>query len=273
MRVRLVNGGIEVELAPDLGGRVTLLRHGGRDVLVPMGTEPFDPDHWPKAGAYPLIPFHNRVFGARLAFGDRVAHLPVHPESAPHALHGMTNRFAWEIETCSETAATMRFDWAASSVWPWSFRAWQQFELTETSFVLTLLIENRDSVPMPAGLGWHPYFTGPLNMTEDASRLWPMGADYLPTGQSRNARPVDAEMKTRYLSDWRRVAVHWAGGASMELSARGLPHLVIHAPDSRYTCIEPVSHLAGFVDHEIEGMSSLSPDAILTSQIRLCFGV
>ena len=100
-----------------------------------------------------------------------------------------------------------------------------------------------------------------------------MGEDYLPTGQSRNTRTVDAEMKTRYLSDWRRVAVRWAGGTSMELRARGLPHLVIHAPDNRYTCIEPVSHLAGFVDHEIEGMGPLSPDAIRTSQVRLRFGV
>lgn len=243
--LRLSHGGLELDLAPDLGGRVAALRFRGRDILVPLTDKAFDPDNWPKAGAYPLIPFHNRVKNATLTCGDRVAHLPEHPECIPHALHGMASRCIWQGHIEAPDVAVMSLDWPASSVWPWSFRAEQRLVLRDGGLDLHLTIENRDTVEMPAGLGWHPYIARPRDVVDDARTIWPIRSDYLPTGEQRSQRPADKLSMTRYLSDWSWVA--WAvEGCQLDIRAQDLPHLVIHAaPGGDYVCIEPVSHVAG----------------------------
>ncbi|WP_234717033.1 hypothetical protein [Ensifer adhaerens] len=66
--------------------------------------------------------------------------------------------------------------------WPWDFRSEQHFELGDESLRLTLTVENRSERPMPAGMGWHPYFTSRDAIVSDARHLWSHRPDYLPDG-------------------------------------------------------------------------------------------
>jgi aldose 1-epimerase len=59
-------GDLRLVVRPEWGGRVAAFRHArAGDILIPIEAVEFDPEAWPKAGAYPLAPFHNRIRDAR----------------------------------------------------------------------------------------------------------------------------------------------------------------------------------------------------------------
>ena len=63
--VELHAGAYTATVAPAAGGRVASLSwHSGATqcpLLVGWDGRPFDEHHWPKAGAFPMLPFANRL--------------------------------------------------------------------------------------------------------------------------------------------------------------------------------------------------------------------
>ncbi|RIY01398.1 hypothetical protein D3218_08550 [Aureimonas flava] len=272
--IALANGSMRLVLRPAWGGRVASLaheRHG--DILVPMGRGTFEPENWPRAGAYPLIPFHNRVRDARFTFAGRSARLHPHADALPNALHGMGSRAEWRLTALDDRETEIAFEWESCDEWPWRFSARQHFALGHDRLVLSMSLVNHDAVPMPAGLGWHPYFPGTARCRTDARIAWPIEPDYLPRGTGEPRRELGA---TAYLSDWGTAAVEM-DRLTVRLRAAGMAHLVIHAPPGgSVLCVEPVSHLAGALNEpsrrpgaEEGGMVPLAPGAALTARIEL----
>ena len=263
-------GALRLDLRPDWGGRVVRFGHqDAGDILVPVTAPRFDPADWPRAGAYPLVPFHNRVEDACFLMGGRLIRLPVHPATAPHALHGVGSRVAWRVQAHTDRAALLRLDWDAGDAWPWSFQAWQGFWLSRAGLRIALRLRNCAATPMPAGLGWHPFFVRPDRITDDAVTGWRTDAELLPTGPSVPRQDVTGD--TQYLADWSRVSLALPGGLHLTLhQPHGLRHLVLHAPPGPYACIEPVSHrpnalrLPGLPD-----MGPLMPGHSIRAGVRL----
>lgn len=244
---------------PAAGGRLARLqwrRRSGEwfDVLVPM-TSGLDGLRWPKAGAYPLVPYSNRIAHARLSFQGRTHTLTPHPDALPHTLHGHAQLLPWHCNA-ADGAAELRLACAAGPTWPWAFEASQRYTATHDALRLELSVRNVDRTPMPAGLGWHPFFTlgAGASLRHGARREWPHDAAYLPVGHSQ---PVGAEWqspialgapgRTAYLGTWpHEFELHHDHGVRIRVSAEPVfDHLVVHRPaDQPYVCIEPTTHVA-----------------------------
>lgn len=255
-------GPLSAKLRPAEGGRIAALRHRDLgDLIVPMTDAPFDPEHWQKAGAYPLIPFHNRIPSGRLLWRKQTIQLPLHP-AEPNALHGFTSRRGWSLTgTGTGTRAVMTLDHQGDTDWPWDMHAEQVVELSDTALTLHLSVANRSKRTMPAGLGWHPFIAA-QTIEADAQTGWPLGSNMLPLGHATHG-PVPGP--TRCLSDWSRVKITLASGARLEMtSSEPLSHLVIHEGEG-HACIEPASHLAGAP----ETLHPLDPGETLTAAVTL----
>ena len=218
------------------------------------------------------MPYHNRVAGARFTFGGRIAHLPAHPASLPHALHGMGSRSPWVMERATAQRADLLLSRAADRVWPWSFTARQVFDLDAQGLSVTLRLTNTDDAPMPGGVGWHPYLPRPVQICDDAPIVWPVGPDYLP-GLAPVQR-VGLTGDTLYLEQWAQVVAKLPNGLRLRFHQPvGLPHLVIHQPPGPFACIEPVSHLANALTQPgMRDMGPIVPGASLTARFRLEVG-
>lgn len=238
--VILREGLLCVTLRAAEGGRVAALHHDQHgDLIVPMTDAPFDPEFWPKAGAYPLIPFHNRIAGGRFDWDGQAVALPLHPVE-PNALHGFASRSPWRI-ALSEGLARMTLDHRADGTWPWDLAATQDVTLSKTALRIDMSVTNQSESAMPAGLGWHPFFP-PCQIEDDARLAWPAGPDMMPLGHHE---APSKEGPTRHLSDWTYAIITLATGARLRLRGSAeLSHLVIHET-AGYACVEPVSHLAG----------------------------
>ncbi|HTN62562.1 MAG TPA: hypothetical protein VL147_13605 [Devosia sp.] len=240
-RLRLAAAGFEAELAPYLGGRLTLLRHAGRDIVVPLPEDHPDPRFWGKGGGYPLVPFHNRIENAQLCFDGAVFDLLPHPEAAPHNLHGPAQCRPWRLTEQDAASATLVLDYAADADWPWPFAASQHFGLGDDGLTIGLTLRNTGTRPMPAGLGWHPYFRAGA-VTHDARFHWPLLPDYLPSGQ-RLAGEGPQSAATRYLEEWSVAAIACEGMHITLTASPEFAHLVVHSA-GQYVCLEAATHVA-----------------------------
>ena len=76
--VVLSNATWSLGVLPAWGGRIAHLNAEGLDILLPINASQFDPLDWPRAGAYPLMPYSNRIRNARLQFAGTEHALPAH---------------------------------------------------------------------------------------------------------------------------------------------------------------------------------------------------
>ena len=129
-----------VDLA--VGGRIASLMIGGRELLRTSGD---DPIAW---GSFPMAPYAGRVRDARLRFSGRTWSLPV--RMPPHALHGTVLDRPWQAVDGQTIATDLGSDW------PFAGRVVQRFELASDH--LTCRMELTADEPMPASMGWHPWF-------------------------------------------------------------------------------------------------------------------
>lgn len=237
-------GHMEAHLRPEAGGRISFLRHAlAGDLIIPLDSREFDPEFWPKAGGFPLMPFHNRVRAGIFVWNGRQISLPLHP-SEPNALHGFASRRRWSCTKIDGAKVVMELTHKGDPSWPWPMYATQEISLGENSVSLTLSVKNLDRKAMPAGLGWHPFIPSPLAISHDAELEWPMAPGYLPTGDCRQRTEATDEAPTRFLSKWSRVGATLVSGSRLEITADPVfSHLVIHEGPAGYACIEPVTHL------------------------------
>ncbi len=251
--IELANATWQLSLLPQWGGRIARLRATGMDVLVPLQADHFDPLAWPKAGAYPLIPYSNRLRDARLSFQGREHLLPAHPTARPHTLHGVAHTQTWAVEAADAQCALLTCDYQGEH-WPWPVRFEQRFELNDECLCITQRLVNRGETSMPGGLGLHPYFVRQPGMRASfrAKQDWLIDSQYMPTGERRALEhPLEIddshhEQIAHYLSGWAgRLQLEYPSGELLLEAADPLSHFVAFAPsDAPYLCLEPVTHLA-----------------------------
>lgn len=267
----LQNDALSLLLLPEHGGRIGRLqiRKHALEILQPVDPrQALDPLNWPKAGAYPLIPYSNRIANAQLRFAGQVYALPAHPQALPHTLHGVSHTLPWHVDSQSPTQASLSLDYQGPH-WPWPIRAEQHFEICGKHLHIRLALFNRGETPMPAGLGLHPYFLAhpQLHVRLSSARQWQISDDYLSSGQHQSGHltmqldPSSWQTETcaHYLSQWAgSVDLDYPQGRLRLSASPELEHLVVFAPaGSSYVCIEPVSHLAdGFNLHPLLGALS-----------------
>jgi aldose 1-epimerase len=124
------------------GGRLASLVVEGRELLV---TEGFGRMSW---GSFPMAPFAGRVRDGRFTFRGVSHQLPI--DMPPHAIHGTALDQSWH-RIDERTIGT-----GLGPDWPFAGRAIQRFELGEGRFDFRL--ELHADEPMPASMGWHPWF-------------------------------------------------------------------------------------------------------------------
>jgi aldose 1-epimerase len=263
----LASGAWRADLLPEAGGLIAGLTCGGVAVLRPMpegAASPLD------AACYPMVPWCNRIAGAR--FGWDGADVALTPNSAPepHAIHGHGWQSAWDVAEAEAARCVMvhRHDAPAPGGWPWAYEARQEVMREDEGCTLTLTLTNLSRSPMPAGLGLHPFLRRrpESRVCFGASSLVAVGPDLIPTGERLppahfadfgEGAALPPTLIDHCFAGWDGEAVVTDALGRITLAARGAAHLHLYAPPEApdILCLEPVTHL---------------PDAINAGAMPLC---
>jgi aldose 1-epimerase len=239
-----------------------------------------------EAAAFPLVPFSNRIRGGRFRFEGLDVALPLNRPPERHAIHGQGWQASWTAREVSTTSALLELRHAPDA-WPWAYRATQRFALSPANLTVELALENESDAPMPAGLGWHPYFlrTPRTALTASVARIWLTDAEMLPSELAPSpvtaclaaGVTIDSVSLDNGFTGWsRRAVIDWPElGARLVMTAGPpLDFLTVFIPPSLpFFCVEPVSHATDAVNlagaaSEV-GRRSLEPGATLRASITL----
>ena len=153
MRVELTSGRDRAVVDPDLGGRVASVVVDGRELLLvePLGGSAVEPAlAW---GSFLMAPFVGRLSGGRLTWDGRAIAVPLN--HGHHAIHGTVFDAAWTVVSRTDTSVEMTCEFDPGR-WPFRGRCLQRIALEDGALTMEATVEADE--PMPAALGWHPWF-------------------------------------------------------------------------------------------------------------------
>jgi aldose 1-epimerase len=290
--VRLAAGSLVAEIIPSLGGGVARfdVLCGGERIEVFRawpngGTE--DPN---TLGLYVLVPWSNRISGQGFNFGG--AFHPLLPnvlgESCP--IHGDGWLSSWRISSNDDRC--VRLEREANGPGPYSYGALLDYALDTDGMTIRLAATNLAAIPLPFGLGFHPWLprTPATQLLAPAKSVWLEDARHLPTERVAVARYPEWDFSSfRSLPagwinngfvGWNgRAVIRWEDRSlALEVEARPpLSNFILYSPSANATffCFEPVSHAVDAHNltpgPEAHGLVVLAPGRTLAAEC--CFRV
>jgi galactose mutarotase-like enzyme len=162
------------------GARLSSLVLGGRERLI---GQPFPADVEPALswGCFLMAPFVGRVSRGRVEWQGERGQLPLN--HGRHAIHGVAFDVPWEVVRRTDDSAELTCR-PERSRWPFACRLTQHIALSPDSLLLAATIEAGE--PMPAALGWHPWFRrdGEMRVAVASEQLLALDEELLPTGKT-----------------------------------------------------------------------------------------
>jgi aldose 1-epimerase len=180
MSVKLSSGSNTVTIDLEQGGRISSLVLLGRERMIgsPCSDEIEPGLAW---GSFLMAPFVGRLKDGVVEWRGRTAQL--RRNHGDHAIHGTVfdAHFAVTEQGAGHVVVACELD---HERWPFGGRVIQRYALAGDS--LTIEAEIAADEPMPAELGWHPWFVreGEMSVTVRSDRVLAIGPDMIPSGSS-----------------------------------------------------------------------------------------
>jgi aldose 1-epimerase len=272
---------VEVEVLPEIGGRLHRLRAFGHDLLrTPDDVSAYrrEPFFW---GSFVMAPWCNRLDVGRLRVGDATVDLPANFADGT-AIHGQVQALPWEVAE----PGVLRVR-AGGGGWPWAYDVRQSITVERSSLHTTLELTNRSPAAMPGGIGMHPWFVRPLQVAFAAGVVF----DSNQANQSQPepiSGPFDlrrlAEMPSDLDATW--GALRGPEAAQLRWPSLGIDGALRVSAEGGYLCaaspatldavaIEPQTHapdgLRRLLDDQPGGLQLLAPGAALRLEVELAF--
>jgi aldose 1-epimerase len=272
-----------------------------------------------RSGIPILFPFPNRIRAGQFSWAGKQYQLPLNDPAGKNAIHGFACRRPWRVvgHGANTHSAWVTGEFLGSldapearALWPADYRVQITCRLEPRSLRLEAVVNNPDQVPLPFGLGYHPYFHVPFVPGQDAAafraqaapdRFWVL-KESLPTGELRSvdaARDLRKQRRLEELSldDVLHCGPVPAGGTPAPLvhraslfspengdkevrieSSPGYRELVVFTPPHRQAiCFEPYTCTTDAINLEQQGVDAgvlvLAPGEHWQGEVRFsCVG-
>jgi aldose 1-epimerase len=197
------------------------------------------------------------------------------------AIHGQVYSAPWEVIAPGELRTT-----GGGNGWPWRYEVLSSYAVVGRSVRVEQTVVNRDDTPMPAGLGLHPWFRRPIDVSIEAGLVYDTNTDSPAAPQSVAGR-FDARAP-RTLPDgvdatWARlgrvpVKLTWPTlgvRATMRMSSSTTFVVAATPAELDAVAVEPQTHapqgLRRLINGEPGPLASLGPGASLSLTTELTF--
>jgi aldose 1-epimerase len=265
-----------------------------------------------RSGIPVLFPFPNRIRKGCFHWNGRDYQLPCNDSTQKNAIHGFACRRPWRVIEAASSAGSAWItgafrcsidDPASQSLWPADHEIRLTVRLGHGTLRLEASVHNPDTVSLPFGLGYHPYFRLPFagsSSAEDctvevpAAEFWEL-QESLPTGTRRSVDAGRDLARPRRVGDLNlddvltalppraarmdglieRAAIHGAGGGPLRMfcSSSFREMVVFNPPHRQAFCIEPYTCTTDAVNLQGRGIEAgwlvLEPGATWSAVVEL----
>ena len=155
----------------EIGAGLQSYRVGDTDVTCPYPTDALPP----RACGTTLVPWPNRIRGARYDFDGATQQLAASEPDKGNAIHGLGRWSRWSrVRRGGDGELTLRFDVPPQKGYPFLVRCETTYRLDASDgLTVTLTARNRGDVPAPFGAGQHPYLATHGHRIDDVTLQLP----------------------------------------------------------------------------------------------------
>ncbi|HEX6474275.1 MAG TPA: hypothetical protein VF114_04205, partial [Candidatus Limnocylindria bacterium] len=257
--LHLGEGPLEAVLLPEAGARLHRLRAFGHDLLRTPADPALhlrEPFFW---GGYLMAPWCNRLAPATTAVGSRAVKLDANFADGS-AIHGQVAAMAW-AEVAPGTCSVR----AGGDGWPWPYEVTLSASATGSSLHLGWQLTNVADAPMPAGIGFHPWWLRPVQVRVGAGQVY--ASNMVPSDEPEpaagslnlGALATPAEGLDGTWTDASSIPVELAWpelGLQATLTATDVHYVAVATPpDLDAVAVEPETHAPDGLRRLLDGRS------------------
>ncbi|NCB49192.1 MAG: hypothetical protein EOM53_00715 [Alphaproteobacteria bacterium] len=162
--IHLKNAILECGILPECGGSLSYLKFFGKDgkefhVLRPAHASAFDRKDANGMSLFPLVPYSNRIRKGKFVYWGILRKVPKNKTGCADPIHGDGWVSTWSAQNKTETSITLKLVHDKDKGgFPFSYESFVTYTLEDNTFKVDVEIKNTSTLPMPCGMGIHPYF-------------------------------------------------------------------------------------------------------------------
>jgi aldose 1-epimerase len=229
-RISLRSAQLHAEVVPDIGGglaRLDLLRDGQQHEVL-RGLDPAAQSAAPgQLACFPLVPWSNRIAPEGFTFEGRQVRPVPNRAGEPCPIHGHGWQQAWQVDQQSATHVALSMEHRDDATF--SYHAQLVYRVAEAALQVDMTVMNNGPVPMPFGLGLHPWMPRTDDVVLRTSSVFPLPASSI----------------DQAFAGWNGAAqIRWPGkDVTLDIGA-DMDYYILYAPaGGAFFCFEPVDHM------------------------------
>lgn len=278
----------ELVIAPKIGGSILSWTFKGKDILRGVKNPNLKAQQNTAVGAYPLIPYSNRINKGHFTFGGKSYTIAPNMEGCPHSIHGNAWELPWRVEHQTDDSVVLVLDSdpksASGAGWPFKYRATLSYRLSKKGLKVRIVVENRDKLEQPIGFGFHPFFAVSKNaeVKFEAPEVWTNNKAGLPDkliategewdfSKPRDIAPLVIDNCFSCYSGICTIRDHEAGYTVHIQSDPIFEHvLIFHPKKADFLAVEPVTNQTNAINGQppYAGLHVLKPEQRLGGDIH-----
>ena len=176
--VILSNGNLQFGILPDLGASLSFMKYKDRDILRPTDKNTPDLDA-NSTSMFLMLPFCGRIRGGSFVYWGITRKMKKNQAGIADPIHGDGWKSVWKVTENTNSSASLKMSHDKENGFPFSYDAEVTYTLTTNGLSVQLKITNNAILPMPCGMGIHPFFvkTKDMELTFPTKMVWAHESD------------------------------------------------------------------------------------------------
>ncbi|MGN1063112.1 MAG: hypothetical protein ACI4QM_02180, partial [Alphaproteobacteria bacterium] len=169
----LSNDLLQIGIVPETGASLSFFKYKGQDVLRPMNTNDTVQDS-NNAALFLMIPFCGRIRGGSFVYWGITRKMKKNQSGIADPIHGDGWKSVWSVDTQTQDSITLKMTHDKATGFPFSYDAGITYALQGPSLSIEMTVTNRAVLPMPVGMGVHPFFvkTKDIELQYQSKTVW-----------------------------------------------------------------------------------------------------
>ncbi len=288
----LKNDKVQLGVLPELGASLSFLKYMTRNGNFRDILRPIDWYSRPDASStalFPMIPFCGRIRGGSFVYFGITRKMAKNHMGIIDPIHGDGWKSTWKVQSQQDDKVVLTLKHNKNNGgFPFSYNAELIYSLQKTRLEIEMKITNPGHLPMPCGMGIHPFFVKTKDVELDfaTQMVWSNESDPIfdkpyetpSTWQFQGGRPLkNAVFDTCFDGfDGKASILYPDTGITVNIEADNqFKHIVLYVPRGKnFFCLEPASNAINAFNLAANGiigtgMKSIGPEQSMCGKLAL----